>query len=1042
MIKKLFILLNLIFIVSTVWADGIGHDSSKECAVCHFEWMPEFIHDLKGTDIVDFQSQKVVATEKMCFSCHNGTVADSRIRIWSGDAHVLKDKIPGNMQVPENLPLDHGAMNCRTCHTAHATKDAKAEGVDKGVFLRMENADSQLCQTCHAEISKGAHPSHPKTKPEKNFSAIENKLSTLGAKLGSHGNVVCESCHTPHSPKEKNLLIYPVSDSKLCSICHLDKVNPDNALYVKGMLNHPIDIRHENPDQVALVKKAGGIYAKSDEVICLTCHSPHHGKTDALLIKSNAENELCTTCHDNKIAVFNSKHDMHNVKGFRTKNGKTAHEKGTCQSCHSPHGWSLELPANSTSMLSAGCLSCHQEGKFAPNKVFYADRFSHPVDKKVKDGMQTGDLPLFPDQSENVSGIAGMRQSGNTVTCATCHDVHSSRKNSLRIEAEDGRLCLTCHTEKKMVKNSVHGQKKLSKSCLSCHTVHNCDNKRLLKRKENDGCLECHRKGGNAEKLLVDLNRSHPVNVVVNGQLSKTFKLSPEGRLTCVTCHDPHSPGSRNTMKKEFLRGDYTDTDAFCAACHETQKEVIGSDHDNRENVTDSVCGQCHRVHNAKTAVNIMAVDYAFKDKDDSCIACHNKNGTARQKTISGGHKLGKVDQADKYRRHLATKDGDVVIYCSTCHTVHNNGPRKGAEGTGKDSFLDRKLLKNGNLCLGCHDDKASFATSQHNVNLFSTHTEKSKTLKAEGNPCGICHAVHNSGYYLFEKSLGTDYDKICTSCHTRNGLASRTRITTSHPTNIKLQKNKKLTFLQEGKMVCVSCHEPHAQNKGMLRDLGKPNLCVACHEDQKAVESCSHNLANVAYLADDIEKDIQNNACAACHRPHNFHKDNQLMWAFDPGSSGWFGTKNSFGVAMCTDCHSKEGLGRKKVPEVLTHDNLFKILPIKLKTRLAQYLYDERGNSSPDGSITCQSCHDPHACGKDTAALDAGAQMDTASGFLKPGTVKDFCAKCHGTTAKELFNKFHDKKFRESRNKKQQKIEVLRNLMIIQMNLDKSQKD
>ncbi|HCW92239.1 MAG TPA: hypothetical protein DHM44_00990, partial [Flexistipes sinusarabici] len=91
-------------------------DAAKECSICHYEWMPSFLHESTGTKLVPFQKEKVVADEKMCFSCHNGTVDDSRIKIWSGDVHKLTDKIPEHMKIPKDFPLDNGKIACKTCH--------------------------------------------------------------------------------------------------------------------------------------------------------------------------------------------------------------------------------------------------------------------------------------------------------------------------------------------------------------------------------------------------------------------------------------------------------------------------------------------------------------------------------------------------------------------------------------------------------------------------------------------------------------------------------------------------------------------------------------------------------------------------------------------------------------------------------------------------------------------------------------------------------------------------------------------------------------
>ncbi|PLX71687.1 MAG: hypothetical protein C0602_00370 [Denitrovibrio sp.] len=1034
--KKILFLLLLTCVFSSAYAVDVANqkpNASKECAVCHYEWMPEFLYDLKGTELVPYQKEKVVATEKMCFSCHNGTVGDSRIKIWSGDMHKGSEKIPEHMTIPNNLPLEDGKVACKTCHTAHATGNPEGEGVDKSVFLRMENADSQLCKTCHDYLLDNQHEMHPLVKPKRSYDAIEKKLNSLDGKLGSEGQLVCESCHTPHSPKDKKLLIYPEHDSQLCSICHDNKVNSENAEYLKGMLNHPINIIQKDLENVEKTMKEGGVYGYDNEVICLTCHSPHKGKTKSLLIQKNKNSALCIRCHEKKNTVIDSNHDMHSVKGFVTKDGKTAAEKGTCESCHAPHGWSLKLPKQGEDLISKGCLSCHQEKGFAPKKVLSEDKYNHPVGKEVKDTMDLdASLPLFAKMAKFFTEIRTGETSKTIVTCATCHDVHSKAKNFLRKEASDSKLCITCHSEKKMIENTLHGQEKLKDSCLSCHKVHNCENKRLLIKPKNDGCVECHKKGGSGEKFTVDLEHSHPVNIKIDRKLDEHFKLTEDVKFTCVSCHDPHKQSKTERFNKDFLRGDYKDEDTFCAACHENNKEIISTDHDVRKDTNEQVCIQCHSVHKAKTSKNIMAIEFDYKDKDDSCIVCHNEKGTADKKVVTDGHKLGKTEAHEKYGKFLTEKDGEYYIYCSSCHTVHNNGPKKGEEGTIQNSFLNKKLSENGNFCAGCHEDKKSFTDSKHNVMKFEKSNEKTQKLKAEKDTCGVCHEVHNSGKYLFNKSIDDNFETICKSCHADSKLADKTKIDTSHKMNVELKKDIKI-YLEEGKVVCATCHEPHAADKGMLRKVDDQNLCYACHSDQKMVNLTEHNLARLEYVEADIRKKADENVCYTCHKPHNFHKDNSFMWAFDPMG----GKKPIFAYELCTDCHRMDGVGYKKVPEAIAHDRIFKIFPHK--EIFEGYLYNDAGMMSKDGNITCQTCHDPHVWKKGMTEPAANVEGDVKNSFLKHEVKEGFCQACHGPEKTEdLFAKYHSKEFRSTRNKKIGEAEVMRNIMMIQMNIQK----
>lgn len=1029
-----FLLTALIFCFLSAEAqiEKLNPNSSKECSICHYEWMPEFFFDLKGTPLVEFQKDRVVATEKMCFSCHNGTVGDSRIKIWAGDAHKLA-QIPAHMDVPKNLPLTDGKIDCRTCHSAHSTGSPEEEGVEKSVFLRMDNENSELCKACHTDIgSSKMGMTHPLTAVKENKKQIEDRIHKQDGKLGKNGEVICQSCHTPHSPQEEKLLINYRNHSELCATCHLDKVSDKDAEYLKGMLNHPINITQDNQTIIDKIKLEGGSYGLGNEVICLTCHSVHKAKTETLLLRKNSDNSLCFVCHEKQKTVLGSKHDMKTVKGFVTKDGKNAHQKGTCESCHDPHGWSLELPKTDDDMITKGCLSCHQELGIASKMVISTKMFNHPVGKDITTDMHVYEkLPLFGEVREFFTEIGDDDTKRTMVTCATCHDVHSKDKDFLRVEAINGALCIVCHENKKVIENTPHGQEKLKKGCLDCHKVHNSTNKELLIKKEDDGCLECHKPNGLGEKKLIGAH-SHPVNMKTKGKVDENFKLL-DGEFTCSTCHDPHIPSKKGDVKIDFLRGNFTNYDSFCVACHEGFNQVAGTDHDLRDKQTanESVCSQCHSVHKAQTSENIMKLEYSYKTEDDFCKVCHTEKGLASKKTVDGGHYLGKVEAHEKYGKFLTEKDGDYYLYCSGCHNVHQNGPKKGEEGTFQNSFLKKELTENGNFCQSCHADKKEFADSKHNFTNVNTHIAEYVKAKEEGNTCGVCHITHNSGYLMFEKSLGSNFETICKNCHAGGKVAEKTAISTSHAMDIKPKTDIKI-YLQDGKIVCATCHDSHGSMKDMLRDTGNSNMCLACHADQEKVVYSKHNLAQIDYMSEKVKEVAKDNACYVCHMPHNFHKDNKLMWAFEHKKKG------DFSVEMCTDCHEKDGYGYKKIPEAINHDKIFKIFPFKENVK--EFLYDENGKQSADGAISCQTCHDAHVWKPGYSEPSFKDEATLNDSFLRVDVKEKFCELCHGDQTNELYSKYHDKEFRELRNKQHGEMEVLRNLFMIQQNLQRLQ--
>ena len=79
----IIVALLLHFKLSDAQVNGVppkNPNSAKACAICYYRWIDTFFVDGRGSDLVDYTAEKVVATPEMCFSCHDGSIADSRAR--------------------------------------------------------------------------------------------------------------------------------------------------------------------------------------------------------------------------------------------------------------------------------------------------------------------------------------------------------------------------------------------------------------------------------------------------------------------------------------------------------------------------------------------------------------------------------------------------------------------------------------------------------------------------------------------------------------------------------------------------------------------------------------------------------------------------------------------------------------------------------------------------------------------------------------------------------------------------------------------------
>ena len=129
-------------------------DSAKKCAICHFEWVYPFYAEHRDGELIARSTHDVVASAEMCFSCHDGSIADSRKTVFHDPGHRAGVVPSEKITVPKDFPLDdQGGLQCATCHTPHALASKAGESIE--IFFRVSNRDSNLCRSCHRDKEGG-----------------------------------------------------------------------------------------------------------------------------------------------------------------------------------------------------------------------------------------------------------------------------------------------------------------------------------------------------------------------------------------------------------------------------------------------------------------------------------------------------------------------------------------------------------------------------------------------------------------------------------------------------------------------------------------------------------------------------------------------------------------------------------------------------------------------------------------------------------------------------------------------------------------------
>jgi len=276
-----------------------------------------------------------------------------------------------------------------------ATQFADASSASGSAADASQYAGAETCKTCHEEFyNSWARTPHWKT--------------TLDTK-GGPAHQGCEGCHGPGADhvagggdKTKIFIFEKASASPVnarCLTCHAGA--------------------HSN------FERSPHGHAR---VTCTDCHSVHHSKSEAGLLKVS-QPQLCYSCHTDVKPAFAQPFHHKVDEGLMS-----------CSDCHDPHGTFKGKMLKTTADQNAICTKCHTEtaGPFV---------YEHPVIKAEG--------------------------------CIACHSPHGSPNARLLNVSNVNTLCLQCHSAVNLRAfpnavseqgGPVHNQAGHYTPCTNCHS--------------------------------------------------------------------------------------------------------------------------------------------------------------------------------------------------------------------------------------------------------------------------------------------------------------------------------------------------------------------------------------------------------------------------------------------------------------------------------------------------------------------------------------------------------------------------------------------
>jgi predicted CXXCH cytochrome family protein len=664
---KGLILTLLLFSVGLAQPKNRDRQISLDCVTCHVGW-----HDLSkgGTSLLPQIDAPIqieglpahIPTAAMCYSCHDGTINDSR-EVFSSNNHQLGMNLKG-VDV-KKLPLDkNGKVYCGTCHTPHSLKPSKKGGL--APFLRQEKLNSELCLSCHSSQAQN-HLNHPiKVKPMANHTMPESSF------WGKDGTMECMTCHPIHGAQAA-VGVNGNDRSELCSACHEN--------YFK--------IRNSDHDLTVSLKRGAGTIGPNFEERdpCSACHVSHNGKGAAMwsmeLDPKLGENGYCLGCHssDGLGRQKSFTHQGHPVKGIkilkdRPQLGIKAGDEMKCISCHDPHQWDFEMKHTLTTK--------NEEGTEYTSFLHLPDDAQGQLCIVCHKGQST----MFEsDHSVSREGFQQYFREANTLhgQCTVCHGTHENDLGGQTVDDPYTILCMRCHDGERYPTSVVHNNHPMG-----------------IPFKSKSG-LKGYQKAG---QTLLSCNTCHdPHKWGKSVNASTTVDLKGDDRNSFLTMSNYPKP-------------------TLCLDCHGEQGTILGTDHDLTTEGSNA-CSQCHSPHNAESEYGLLsewggAPGESFNEKH--CFSCHNASGIASDKLVTGYTHPREFGTLTPPARGLGpwldfplfTKDGPSKtvghIDCFTCHDPHKwsyrkdlQTPGKNAEGNDLTSFLRNPSQRT--LCTDCHGE-------------------------------------------------------------------------------------------------------------------------------------------------------------------------------------------------------------------------------------------------------------------------------------------------------------------------------------------------
>ncbi|MBK6981448.1 MAG: DmsE family decaheme c-type cytochrome [Betaproteobacteria bacterium] len=260
---------------------------------------------------------------------------------------------------------------------------------------------------------------------------------------------------------------------------------------------------------------------------------------------------------------------------------------------------------------------------------------------------------------------------------------------------------------------------------------------------------------------------------------------------------------------------------------------------------------------------------------------------------------------------------------CNKCHEESHDSIKATAHGNKNDAA--------GKMCQSCHGDATEHVAARGKKALPNNKMVKATTPEQKSEVCLSCHAG-NRQLAFWESGKHAKNDVACSNCHSihgkNKGPTPAIFTTTNRPIEAEIcgtchKQVRSATMktshhpIQEGKVKCSDCHNPHgALSQAMVKHESVNQQCFSCHADKRGPyvfghppveENCltchtPHGSSHGKLLAEKVP-----NVCQDCHiqgRHPTSYYDQNAGWIRADGTSQT-SASNRLVYRSCLNCHN-----------------------------------------------------------------------------------------------------------------------------------------